>query len=137
MTAENSGGISRLKRSQKPSIHAAAAATKSCRKTKRRRLYMRARPPHVDPDRHRAHHGYRHDNSARLYRGGLRPGIQRGRRAEEHQRIAHERRAAVPGAELHQPLVVVAPMRVPDALAAQETLEQRKRRIADEEAEHD
>src|SRR3954471_20678889 len=126
MTVENSGGMSRLKRSQKPSIQAAAAATRSCRKTRRRRLYMGARPAQVDPYSDRTHHHHSRADDAGLHRGALGSGIERRGRAKEHQHIAQEGGATMSNAKLHQALVIVAAMRLPDALAAHESLQERE-----------
>src|SRR3972149_10386536 len=125
----NSGGTSRLNRSQNASPQASADAATSCKNARNARWLnsagfkgglSRTAPCRVHGHREAyVHHREgKQDDQLRVYRLTERP--ERRGAADEHERVFGQGRPAVSPTHLHQPLVVVAAVRVPESFAAQD-----------------
>ena len=64
-------------------------------------------------------------------------GRQRRHRRAEHQRSIERQRTGVAQSQLHQPLVTVVAVSLPDSLAAQQTPQQGHARVRDKRQENE
>src|SRR6266542_800259 len=134
---------SMLARSKYRPPQATAAAQKSCTKASQtRQLALTLFKPHSSPtpmilDRCEYKRENDRPNDEQHDAGGRRPSQHPKTRAcnSDHQPRIECQRSPVPPADLHQSLIVMFPMRFPDARSPQQPIHQGRRRVRDERQE--